>query len=473
MLFHTPQYGFFLVLMVMLFWLLRRRTALRIGLLWAGSYFFYACWNVWYLGIILGTSIVDYTVGRLLTRQEDDRQRKLILSCSIVLNLGVLAVFKYFNFFSSGVGWITQLLGHPIRAPYLDVLLPVGISFYTFQSMSYTIDVYRRKIEPARNFAEFCVFVSFFPQLMAGPIVRASQLLHQFRVPPVLDDRRALEGVYRILLGLLKKVILADFLAVNFVDAVFADPAAQSTGRLWLGLVGYSFQLYGDFSGYSDIAIGSAALLGFRIPENFNRPYLARSMKEFWERWHISLSTWLRDYLYFSMGGSRGSTARTYANLFVTMFLVGLWHGAAWNFVIWGLYIATVMVLTRAVHQWSERRGLGLAWNGPASWALRILFFFTLALSWPIFRAQTPADMAAYYRGLFGAAGMIRNHNVFVLFVIMLGIIGHVIPTGWEKKARERLSALPAPAAAAITVGLLIFLARAAAEAQPFIYFQF
>jgi len=473
LLFHTPQYGFFLVLIVMLFWLLRRNTAMRIGVLWVASYFFYACWNFWYLWLIFATSAVDYTVGWLLSRQENTRKRKLILAWSIVFNLGVLAIFKYFNFFSAGTGWLAALLGLRITMPTLDILLPVGISFYTFQSMSYTIDVYRRKIEPARNLAEFCLFVSFFPQLVAGPIVRASDLLHQFRKDPVLDDRQAMEGVYRIGVGLLKKVILADFLAVSLIDGVFAHPEANSTARLWITLVGYSFQLYGDFSGYSDIAIGSAALMGFRIPENFNRPYLARSMREFWERWHISLSTWLRDYLYFVIGGSRGSASRTYVNLFLTMFLVGLWHGAAWNFVVWGIYIATVMVVTRGVHVWAESRKLALAPNGLASWLLRVGFFFTLALSWPIFRAKTSGDMMAYYHGLFAGGGRLHHIGVFPLVVIVLGIACHVLPVDWELRVRNRLSSLPAPAAAVIFVMLLVFLSRAAAEAQPFIYFQF
>ena len=473
MLFHTPQYAFFLVIVVILFWLLRRSSFVRIWLLWVASYFFYACWNFWYLGLILSTSIVDYNVGRLIAKQKSPGKKKQLLAVSVIFDLGVLAVFKYFNFLSSGTGWLASLLGINIYTPYLDIILPVGISFYTFQSLSYTIDIYRGKIEPARSFAGFALFVSFFPQLVAGPIVRASHLLPQLYRKPGLDDAKAIEGIFRIAVGMLKKVVLADLLAVHLVDQVFANPGDQTTGRLWLGLVGYSFQLYGDFSGYSDIAIGSAALLGFNIPENFNRPYLAKSMREFWERWHISLSTWLRDYLYFSIGGSRHSAPRTYINLFITMFLVGLWHGAAWNFVVWGLYISTVMLITRYVQQRARNAGIEIDENGASAWLLRILFFFTLALSWPIFRAGTPDDMITYYNGLIGNGGGTAQHALLPVILILVAAAAHVLPSKWDFKLREKLVALHPALAAWIMVAFMVLLTRVASEAQPFIYFQF
>src|SRR3972149_12100712 len=276
--------------------------------------------------------------------------RRTWLAVTLVGNLGVLFVFKYYNFAMDSAADVFLWLGHDWPIPHHTLLLPVGISFYTFQSFSYTIDVYRGELQPTRSFLKFALFISFFPQLVAGPIVRASTFLPQLESEPRFDDRKAEAGLGRILFGLFRKVCIADVLGVTLVDPVFADPGAQSAGMLLLAMYGYAFQVYYDFSAYSDMAIGAAQMLGYELPENFNHPYLATSIGNFWRRWHLSLSTWLRDYLYFPLGGGRGTTWRTARNLAIVMLLGGLWHGASWGFVIWGALQGVLLAGGRVFH---------------------------------------------------------------------------------------------------------------------------
>ena len=326
--FHSLDYLTFLAFAVCGYWLLFRSHLLRLAFVFAASCVFYMAWNPAYIVLILTSTVIDYTVGLRIAGARSPRGKRGWLLVSLIGNLGLLGVFKYYNFFATATADTLALFGVSIAPARLDVLLPVGISFYTFQTLSYTIDSYRGRMQPTRNFLRFAFFVTFFPQLVAGPIVRASELLPQLERIPKLVPQAVSNAVFLIAVGLIKKVAVADYLAVNLVDRVFDDPSAYSSAEVMLALYGYTMQIYCDFSGYTDVARGSAMLFGLRLPENFDRPYQATSPAEFWRRWHMTLSTWLRDYLYFPLGGSHGSAVRAYFNLGLTMFLIGLWHGA-------------------------------------------------------------------------------------------------------------------------------------------------
>ncbi len=334
MLFNSGVFLQFFAAFLLLYWLLRGNLQARNLLIVAASYLFYGWWDWRFLGLLAFSSLFDYGVGLGLDRVATPGKRKALLVASVVCNLTILGFFKYYDFFvESGVRLLADL--HvPFQPSLLHVILPVGISFYTFQSMSYALDVYRRTVPPTRNLLQFLAFVCFFPQLVAGPISRASHLLPQFGQTRRITGEMIEEGVWLMLWGMFKKVVLADNFA-PLADLVFQG--SSFTGPMvLLGTLAFGLQIYCDFSGYSDIARGAARVLGFDIIFNFNLPYAATSLREFWRRWHISLSTWLRDYLYISLGGNRRGAARTYANLLLTMLLGGLWHGAAWNYVLWG-----------------------------------------------------------------------------------------------------------------------------------------
>ena len=376
MLFPTLDYLLFLLPVLVVFWAIAHRPTARVVWLLLASYFFYMAGpktsplpTPWYfVSLLLISTVLDYTCGHWIARfapaaDSDNpdiartarRQRNLLLTISVSGNLGLLAYFKYTDFFVATFGDVARALGIGWVEPSLNVVLPLGISFYTFQSLSYTIDIWRGRLTPEPSFRKFALFVTFFPQLVAGPIVRASELLPQLHRRPKLDAVRMEEGLFRINKGLFKKVVLGDWIAASFTDAIFTNPEAYTGPEIMLALYAFTLQLYADFSGYSDIAIGSARLLGFDIPENFDRPYQARNLGEFWRRWHMTLSTWLRDYLFFPLGGSRGSTGRTYFNLWLTMFLVGMWHykiGTSWNFVIY----ANIHGLGMLFNRWNRTR---------------------------------------------------------------------------------------------------------------------
>ena len=360
MLFNTAAFGVLLMLVVTLAWALRaaglpwpvERRA-RIGLLLVASYWFYACWDRRFVLLIGGVTLVDWLAALALERLRDARSRLWLLAATVGLNLGLLGLWKYTDFFGDSFAAAMALLGSPSHFEPLGLLLPVGISFFIFQGLSYVIDVYRRDITAERSLPRFALFISFFPQLVAGPIVRAKQLLPQLDRPLVLDTPRFGRALALILGGLLKKVVVADYLAANLVDRVFDLPTHYGSIEVLCGVYGYALQIYGDFSGYCDIAIGVALLLGIELPLNFDLPYRADGLRDFWRRWHITLSRWLRDYLYISMGGSRGSRHATYRNLAITMLLGGLWHGASYNFVIWGGLHGAALVAGR---MWSQRR---------------------------------------------------------------------------------------------------------------------
>ena len=469
MLFNSAQYALFLIVVFFGFWGMARYRLLRTVFLLGASYYFYAHWNWRYLGLIFLSSTVDYLVGRGLAAKDDPGRRKQLLLCSIVFNLGVLCAFKYFNFFSDSVGSLAALLGIELDPVQLRVLLPVGISFYTFQSMSYTIDVYRKRLDPETSFLRYLLFVSLFPQLVAGPIVRASHFLPQLAAKPKLPAEMGSRGILLILIGLLKKVVIADYLAVNLVDRVFDFPERFSSLEVLAGIYGYALQIYCDFSGYSDIAIGSALLLGLRIPENFDRPYLAVNLRDFWRRWHISLSTWLRDYLYIPLGGSKHGALRTYGALMATMVLGGLWHGAAWTFVLWGALHGLALAATRTFQR-ALPEGLP-KWTTPIS---MVLTFHFVCFCWVIFRSPSLDRVNILLRQVFSGDLGVRNLPVPVLVVLGLGVATHVIPRGFIDRLFRTFAILPpvVQAALALIVVVLVHLVDVS-EVQPFIYFQF
>jgi D-alanyl-lipoteichoic acid acyltransferase DltB (MBOAT superfamily) len=371
MLFPTFDFLLFCVPCLVVAWMLVRRPGPRTWFLLAASYFFYMAapktdplptpW--YYVGLLVFSTVLDYACGlgiaaqdRWLTSPNPDdrararRRRNFVLGISLVGNLGLLGYYKYTDFFVHTAADVLTALGLPSFVPTIKLLLPVGISFYTFQSLSYTIDVWRGRLTPERSFSKFALFVTFFPQLVAGPIVRANEFLPQLHRGPRFSPARMEEGMFYVFKGLVKKVALGDWIAASLTDAIFASPESYTSAELLLALYAFTLQLYCDFSGYSDIAIGVARLFGYDLPENFDRPYQSRDLGEFWRRWHMTLSTWLRDYLFFPLGGSRGSPARVYFNLWLTMFLVGMWHyiqATSWNFVIYANLHAGAMVFNR------------------------------------------------------------------------------------------------------------------------------
>ena len=378
MLFNTIQFFIFLVVVLALFYSSPR--AWRKYILLAASYFFYGSWNPKFILLLLTLTAIDYTAGLWIEKTPPGRRRKIILILSLTANLGFLGIFKYYNFLASN---LALALGKPGNSFWFDIVLPLGISFHTFQSMSYVVDVYRGQQKAIRNVTDYALFICFFPQLVAGPIVRARDffrdLLHWN--PPTTDD--VARGVFLIALGLTKKMAFADQFA-KVANDYFGNVAGHmGMVPAWTGVIAFGMQIYFDFSGYTDMAIGMALLLGFHFPINFRRPYLAASITEFWHRWHISLSTWLRDYLYISLGGSRHGRWHTYRNLMLTMLLGGLWHGASWNFVIWGGFHGVWLAIERAIR--GERRNVEKwTWSYPVQWLLTMAL---VMVSWVFFRA--------------------------------------------------------------------------------------
>lgn len=384
-------------------------------MLLAASYYFYAAWDWRFLSLLLASTAVDYTVALAIARTPDTRRRRQLLAVSIVFNLSLLGFFKYFNFFADNLVHVFDALGWHLSFFTVRVLLPIGISFYTFMTMSYVIDVYRRQIAPTRDLLDFALFVAYFPHLVAGPILRAARLLPQIAAPRTVTAEQLRDGLWLILWGYFQKVFVADNLA-GLVNGVF-DPDARTAGvNVLLGVYAFAFQIYGDFAGYSNIARGTSKLLGIELIENFRFPYFVRTPQEFWRHWHISLSTWLRDYLYIPLGGSRGSAAATHRNLLITMALGGLWHGAAWTFVLWGLYQGIMLVVYRAgarirtVEAWLTGPGVAATLT---SW---FVMFHVTCYGWLIFRARSAGQIGDMTASLvFGfAPGAIDVHGLLV-----------------------------------------------------------
>ena len=384
MLFNSFDFAVFLPVVYLLYWLVfNRNVMLRNVFLLAASYVFYAFWDWRFLFLIAFSSATDFFLGIHLGKTEAPRKRKTLLIVSLIINLSILGFFKYYNFFVESFIGVFTLFGSPFEYTPLNIILPVGVSFYTFQSLSYIIDIYYRKFEPTDKMINFCTFVGFFPQLVAGPIERARNLLPQFDEKKTFDYEATRSGLLLIAIGLFKKMVIADRLAV-FVDTVYGDIAAASGTTLPIAAGFFAFQLYFDFSAYSNIAIGTARIFGFRLSENFRRPYLSASFTEFWTRWHITLSSWFRDYVYIPLGGSRRGKMRTTINVLIVFALSGLWHGASWNFVIWGVVNALFMIVLDRLFG-LEKPGGFKRFAAPvlvfAGWALSLVFFRVPTLS--------------------------------------------------------------------------------------------
>ena len=464
--FNSSEFFLFLPIVLVLYTAIFRREHLRDLLLLCASYIFYMSWNWRYAGLILLSTIIDYIVGIWLDRKKDPRTRKLLLLTSLSINLGLLGIFKYFNFFVDLGENITSVFGIDISFLQHELLLPVGISFYTFQTLSYTIDLYRRQISHEPNFVKYAVYVSFFPQLVAGPIVRARDFLPQLGKMPNVTEDNFKSGLFLIFQGLFKKIIIADLLAAFAIDEVFANPGKFSSWDLLCGLYAYAFQIYNDFSGYSDIAIGVGQMLGFKIPQNFNRPYLSQNVREFWSRWHITLSTWLTDYLYIPLGGNRVKPSRLKVNLMITMVLGGLWHGAALNFVIWGTYHGILLVLSRAIGTSGQSKSL-------FNKVCRQFFCFQLvAFGWLFFRVSTIDILEDYLRGLLTLSGGTKLHFLFY-FVLLIAVATHTISSRFLSNLKQSFLVQPVPIQAFCYTILLLTFGGAALGSPQFIYFQF
>jgi D-alanyl-lipoteichoic acid acyltransferase DltB (MBOAT superfamily) len=477
MLFNSLTFALFVPAVFALYWLIPRDAIrLRNLFLIAASYVFYGWWDWRFLSLIVLSSAVDFFVGRSMGRSGTRAARKRLLALSLGVNLGVLGFFKYFDFFIHSLAAALSSVGLETSLWSLSIILPVGISFYTFQTLSYTIDIYRRRIEPTHDILAFFAFVSFFPQLVAGPIERAASLLPQFLGRRGFDASKASDGARQALWGLFKKTVVADNLA-PMVDAIFADPGSQSSPVLVLGAVYFGIQIYADFSGYSDIAIGTARLFGFDLRTNFAYPYFSRNVREFWGRWHISLSTWFRDYVYIPLGGSRTSDRfRQYINVLITFTVSGLWHGANWTFAAWGflhgLFYAPVVFGKRSFAKGDTVIAAG-RYVPPVRDTVRLLVTYTVVtLSWIFFRAETIADAGAYFTHMFsnGLAGGLTFQRGIVY-------VGVVLAVDWVQRTKPHaleVAALPVWLRWVLYyIVVVAIIAFGATGHVPFIYFQF
>ncbi|MET0286699.1 MAG: MBOAT family protein [Polyangiales bacterium] len=465
MLFNSSEFVLFFALVLLLYTRLAHRGQNRLLLL--ASCIFYGWWDVRFLSLVAFSGGVDYMVALRLDREEDAARRKLLLRISLVSNLTLLGFFKYFNFFTDSTVELLQVLGFRADAPTLQIVLPVGISFYTFQSLSYTLDVYWRKLQPCKDPLDFATFVMFFPQLVAGPIERATHMLPQVQRPRRITADMVREGGWLILLGFYKKTVLADNMSTQ-TSRIFSDPASAHGLEVLIAVYAFAFQIYGDFSGYSDIARGVAKLLGFDLMHNFRMPYFATNPAEFWRRWHISLSTWLRDYLYVPLGGNRGGN--TYRNLMTTMVLGGLWHGASWNFVAWGAYQGGLLCAHRA---WTGGKTIaeeGLTWRRLGKAAL---FFQLVCFGWLLFAVRKLGDVAILAHQLvspfqFNGKLMLANLIVFATPLMVLDAVQ------LQAGSTDRIRAWPRPVRLAVYAYLSCLIVLSGQPGgQDFIYFQF
>ncbi|HEU0119518.1 MAG TPA: MBOAT family O-acyltransferase [Bryobacteraceae bacterium] len=471
MLFNSFAFALFLPVVLLLYYLLPHKAQNR--MLLAASIFFYACWDWRFLAPLLFSTVIDFycasRMARLIDAGRPIQDRRPYLWLSTVTNLGLLGFFKYFNFFSENLHELLTAVGIPVSPFTLQVILPVGISFYTFQALSYTIDVYRGELHAISSFWDFLLAVLYFPHLVAGPIQRASSLLPQVIQPRHTTRQQVLEGIHLMVWGFFKKVFIADHLS-PIVDATFAKSQA-SGGEVWLACLAFTVQIYCDFSGYTDIARGVAKLMGFEFVLNFNLPYFARNPQEFWSRWHISLSSWLRDYLYVSLGGNRNGTAQTYRNLFLTMVIGGLWHGAAWNFVLWGIYHGTLLIVHRLwVQPWEKRLPAGHLLAG-----LQIPVMFLLTVyGWLLFRATSLSQVIAFSRAMAHPLEGWANLDPLSVFLFSLPLILVQCVQYFSRQLFWlHFPWLPAEARSAVYAALLYATLFAGGQPQSFIYFQF
>lgn len=469
MLFSSGTFWVLFLVFIPVYSLLKRRLWQMIVFVVAFSFYFYYKSSGVFVVLLFATSLFDWLLSRLLVRLKSVTARKLCVACSLTASLGILGYFKYANFFM----WnISAMVGANFQP--LDLILPVGISFYTFQSISYIVDVYKGRVAPTRTWLEYAFFLSFFPALVAGPIVRADYFLPQIRENRHATRDEVYMGFWLIILGVVKKAIIADYIA-QYNDLIFQSPTGYSGFETVMGIIGYTMQIYCDFSGYSDMAIGIALIMGFRLAQNFNFPYKSQNLTDFWRRWHISLSTWLRDYIYIPLGGNRKGTRRTYINNFATMLIGGLWHGAAWKFVFWGAMHGAGLAVHKASKPWLDR--LGSSWPVKAlSWLVTMT---VVALLWVFFRADSWTDSWLIIKNAFTDFSLdyalpFASARMLWLIMMLVIIVAHALPTNFWGKAAAAFVKSP------WIIKLLIFIVvvqlvieLCGEDVAPFIYFQF
>jgi alginate O-acetyltransferase complex protein AlgI len=474
MLFCSLEFIAFFLVVFAAYWALPWHRV-RVYLLLAASYYFYASWNHWLALIIFCSTTLDYVVARCIEASPSRVRRRALVFVSVAANLGLLCYFKYVNFFLDTLQQTMRAMGAETSLPVLNVILPIGISFYTFEAINYVVDAYRGHIKAERNLAHFLLFILFFPHLVAGPIVRARDFLPQINRRKHWSWRRAQAGVQLLLLGLFKKLAIADRMAM-FADPIFADPASFRSSAIWLAVFAYALQIYCDFSGYTDMALGCAHLLGYHLAINFNMPYLAVNISDFWRRWHISLSSWLRDYLFIPLGGSRGTGSQTARNLMVTMLLGGLWHGANWTFVVWGGLHGLLLVGHKAFRDFCQPRPLlQRVLLSPPGTAFRIACtLLAVCCCWVFFRAQSmSAALTILERMVIKSPGSTAPFAPLGLAILALVvIIAHMVAQqkSWQRWTGRVPGAILGGCYALV---LLVTLLVAPPTNAPFIYFQF
>ncbi len=476
MLFNSIEFAIFLPLVFGAYWFLcLRNQKIQNALIILASYIFYGWWDWTFLSLIIFSSLVDYVIGIQYTKTKN--KKKLLLLISITVNLVLLGFFKYFNFFIESFVEAFTFFGHTIKLDRLNIILPIGISFYTFQTLSYSIDAYKGKIQPTRNLLAFLAYVSFFPQLVAGPIERATNLLPQFYSKRKFEYQKAIDGMRQILWGLLKKIVIADNCAM-YANDIFSNYTEYNSSTLALGTIFFAFQIYGDFSGYSDIAIGTARLFGFNLMQNFSFPYFSRDIAEFWRRWHISLSTWFRDYLYIPLGGSRGGTSAKIRNTFIIFIISGFWHGANWTFIIWGalnaFYFLPLLLMNK------NRKNMDFTiytsvLTYPINLFKTIITFSLTCFAWIFFRAESLNHAFDYISYLFTKTILLKPE---ILPNQLILILSTFIFIEWKSRHKEHVLANIHEKYATSLRWLIYFIIiiciiLLADEKQEFIYFQF
>jgi D-alanyl-lipoteichoic acid acyltransferase DltB (MBOAT superfamily) len=475
MLFNSLEFFVFLPIIFIWYWLWQKqKLSFQNGLLLVASYYFYACWDWRFLFLLMFSTGLDYFAGLMMQKAKSDGIRKFWFWLTISINIGFLGIFKYYNFFIDSFANLLQGYGFEAHRWTLSVILPVGISFYTFHGLSYVIDIYKRRIEPEHNFVEYALFVSYFPLLVAGPIERATHLLPQIKKKRNFDYHIAIQGVKQIIWGLFKKVVIADNCAF-FVNQIFDNANGYSAGELWLGSVLFAFQIYGDFSGYSDIALGTSKLFGIDLLRNFNFPYFSKDIADFWRRWHISLSTWFRDYLYIPLGGSRGSKWQSVKNTFIIFLVSGFWHGANWTFIIWGLIHALLfMPLLLSNSNRSSLKNENYSYKDFPKITLTFIF---VCLAWVFFRADSLTEALAYIVGMFDLTSFdislfYKNAKYTLISLICFTSIAWLVFTEWQNVKKNNYE-IQLSRGNLIILVLMIFFMGAFKNQMSFIYFQF
>ena len=480
MLFHSLDYALLLICSWILAWgVLKNRPTLRHLMLLVASYIFYCAWDWRFAGLLVFSTLLDFLVGRAIFEAQSPHRKRQLLTLSLLGNLGILGFFKYYNFFLENLNELLSTFGVSLPG-YIEVILPLGISFYTFQTLSYSLDIYFGKLKPTASLLDFALFVAFFPQLIAGPIVRARQFLPQLAQPAEFDEERMISGIYRILKGLVKKVFIADLIGLHVVDPVFRDPGSFGALDCALAGLGFYMQLGFDFSAYADMAIGSARTLGFELPENFRAAARATSLAEFWRRWHITLFTWVRDYFFVPMTVGRAGphSLRPYVSIFLTMTLIGLWHGAAWTFVTFGVFHGAGLALNR---WWSRRHRARRTPSASdwaefaATWGKRAGTITVVALSIVVFRAESMNAAFQIYATLLSPMRWALESQLARLGIAILGLatVLHLTTYSFRQQVEHLFVHLPSPLQGAVVVLSLALTKMALTVQRPFVYFQF